>query len=122
MSLYFTVSGFNALLDVDAKLERVGLSAIDSDGRIAFILIYCSLMVGIGVAISLLYFFSKKWIYPALLATVIVASFVVFRVVGSCLAGGFSDTQITFLLVELAEVSLGLFLLYQSGGFSKKLI
>lgn len=55
MSLYFVVSGFNVLLDIDAKLLRIGLSANDLDGRLAFILIYCSLMVGVGVAISLLF-------------------------------------------------------------------
>ena len=59
MSVYFVISGFNALLDIDSKLTRIGLSAIDSDGKIAFILIYCSLMIGIGLSIALLYYFSK---------------------------------------------------------------
>ncbi len=44
MSLYFVVSGLNALLDIDAKLTRIGLSANDLDGKVAFILIYCSLI------------------------------------------------------------------------------
>ena len=120
MSVYFIVSGFNALLDIDAKLARIGLSAIDFDGKIAFILIYCSLMIGIGITIALLYYFSKTWVYSALLATTIIISFIVFRVIGSYLAGTFSDTQITFLLVEIIEASIGLFLLHQSGKLSRK--
>ena len=120
MTVYFIVSGFNALLNIDAKLARIGLSAIDFDGKIAFILIYCSLMIGIGVTIALLYYFSKTWIYSALLATIIIISFIVFRVVGSYLVGTFSGTQITFLLAEIIEASIGLFLLYKSGGLCRK--
>ncbi len=122
MSVYFIVSGFNALLDIDTKLERIGLSAIDFDGKIAFILIYCSLMVGIGAAIALLYYFSRAWVYSALLATVIIVSFIVFRIVGSYLAGTFSDAQITFLLAEMVEASIGIFLLHKSGKLKKSII
>ncbi len=68
MSLYFVVSGFNVLLDIDAKLLRIGLSANDLDGKVAFILIYCSLMVGVGVAISLLFYLSKTWLYSAIVS------------------------------------------------------
>ena len=115
MSVYFIVSGFNALLDVDAKLARIGLSAIDSDGKIAFILIYCGLMIGIGITIALLFYVSKTWVYSALLATIIIISFICFRLIGSYLEGTFSDTQITFLLAEMVEAAIGIVLLYKSG-------
>jgi len=121
MSIYFIVSGFDALWDIDAKLARIGLSAIDYDGKIAFILIYCSLMIGIGITIALLYYFSKTWIHSALLATVIIISFIFFRLVGSFLIGSLSDIQISFLLVEIVEATIGLVLLFKSGTLNKKL-
>ncbi len=114
MSVYFVISGFNALLDIDSKLARIGLSAIDSDGKISFILIYCSLMIGIGVSIALLYYFSKTWGYSALLASIIIASFISFRLVGAYMVGGLSNTQLSFLGVELLELAIGIFLLYKS--------
>jgi hypothetical protein len=120
MSVYFVVSGFNALLDIDSKLARIGLSAIDLDGKIAFILIYCSLMIGIGISIALLYYFSKKWEYSALLASIIIASFISFRLVGSYMVGALSNTQLSFLVVELLEVAIGIFLLYKSGKLNQK--
>jgi hypothetical protein len=118
MSIYFIVSGFNALLDIDSKLARIGLNAIDFDGKIAFILIYCSLMIGIGVAIALLFYISRTWVYSALLATTIIISFIFFRLVGSYLIGTLSDTQISFLLAEIVEAAIGIALLCKS----KKLI
>ena len=114
MSLYFIISGFNALLDIDAKLARIGLTAIDLDGKIAFILIYCSLMVGIGIAIALLFYFSKSWFHSALLASTIIISFICFRLVGSYLVGEVSNTQLSFLLVEIIEAGIGITLLHQS--------
>ena len=120
MSVYFVVSGFNALLDIDSKLERIGLSAIDFDGKIAFILIYCSLMIGIGISIALLYYFSKIWEYSALLASIIISSFISFRLVGAYMVGGLSNTQLSFLGVELLEVAIGIFLLYKSGKLNQK--
>lgn len=114
MSLYFMVSGFNALFDIDAKLARVGLSAVDSDGKIAFILIYCSLMIGIGLAIGLIYYLSKNWIYPSILAITIVSCFVVFRLVGAMMVGELSETQLSFILFELLEVSIGVLLVTRS--------
>jgi hypothetical protein len=122
MSIYFVVSGFNALLDIDSKLARIGLSSIDLDGKIAFILIYCSLMIGIGVSIALLYHFSKTWEYSALLASIIISSFITFRLVGSYLMGALSNTQLSFLVVELLEVAIGGFLIYKSGKFEKRLL
>ena len=119
MSVYFIVSGFNALLDIDSKLARIGLSALDSDGKIAFILIYCSLMIGIGISIALLYYFSKTWVYSALLASIIITSFISFRLVGSYIIGDISNTQLSFLVVELFEVTIGIFLLVQSGQLYK---
>lgn len=120
MSVYFVISGFNALLDIDSKLARIGLIAIDTDGKIAFILIYCSLMIGIGVSIACLYYFSKKWQYSALLASIIIASFISFRLVGSYMLGSLSNTQISFLVVELLELSIGILLLYKSAELSEK--
>ena len=120
MSIYFVVSGFNALLDIDSKLARIGLSALDSDGKIAFILIYCSLMIGIGISIALLYYFSKTWIYSALLSSVIITSFISFRLVGSYMVGGLSNTQLSFILVELLELTIGIILLYKSGKLNQK--
>lgn len=120
MSVYFVISGFNAVLDIDSKLARIGLSAVDSDGKIAFILIYCSLMIGIGISIALLYYFSKKWEYSALLASIIIASFISFRLMGAYMVGGLSNTQLSFLGAELFEVAIGIFLLYKSGKLNLK--
>ena len=122
MSIYFTVSGFNALLDIDSKLTRIGLNAINLDGKIAFILIYCSLMIGIGMAIALIFYFSKRWVYSALLAIVIIISFICFRLIGSYLVGGISDTQISFLFIEIVEAAIGIVLLQKSGKLSEKII
>ena len=119
MSIYFMVSGFNALMDIDSKLARIGLSANDLDGKIAFILIYCSLMVGIGVAISLMFYLSKTWIYSASLAVTIITSFVFFRVVGAVMVGEITSTQISFILVEVIEAAVGLFLIIKSGQFNR---
>ena len=121
MSVYFVISGFNALLDIDSKLARIGLSAIDSDGKIAFILIYCSLMIGIGISIALLYYFSKVWEYSTLLAIVIIASFISFRFVGAYVVGGLSNTQLSFLGIELLEVAIGVFLLNKSGKLNQRI-
>ena len=115
MSLYFVVSGFNVLLDIDAKLLRIGLSANDLDGKVAFILIYCSLMVGVGVAISLLFYLSKTWLYSAILAVTIITSFIVFRLIAGLMVGELSQLQLSFIAVEILEVALGLFLIIKSG-------
>ena len=119
MSVYFVVSGFNALLDIDAKLARIGLSAIDFDGKIAFILIYCSLMIGIGFSIALLYYVSKIWQYSAIVALIIVSSFISFRLVGLYMLGDISNTQLAFLATELLEVAIGICLIYKSGKFNQ---
>jgi hypothetical protein len=121
MSVYFVVSGFNALFDIDSKLARVGLSAIDFDGKIAFILIYCSLMIGVGVSIALLYYFSKTWEYSAILATIIISSFISFRLVGAYMLGDLSNKQLSFLGVELIEVAIGIFLINKSGKFNQQI-
>lgn len=114
MSLYFLVSGFNALLDIDAKLLRIGLTANDLDGKVAFILIYCSLMVGIGVAISLLFYLSKTWLYSAVLAVTIITSFICFRLVAAIMVGEISSVQLSFIGVELIEAGLGIVLIIKS--------
>jgi hypothetical protein len=114
MSLYFTISGLNALLDIDTKLARIGLVAEDIDGKVAFILIYCSLMIGIGIAIGLLYFLSKTWIYSAILAVTIVCSFISFRLVGALMLGELSSMQVSFIAVEVVEAAIGLVLIIKS--------
>jgi len=114
MSVYFVVSGFNALLDIDAKLARIGLAANDLDGKVAFILIYCSLMIGIGIAITLIAFMSKTWVYSAVLATTIICSFILFRLIGSFIVGEMTSVQLSFILVEVIEASIGLLLLSKS--------
>lgn len=119
MSLYFVVSGINALMDIDAKLLRIGLTANDLDGKVAFILIYCSLMVGIGVAISLIYYLGKTWLYSATLAVTIMVSFISFRLIGGLMVGELSRVQLSFIGVELIEAALGLFLIIKSGQFKK---
>lgn len=114
MSVYFIISGLNALLDIDSKLTRIGLTANDLDGKIAFILIYCSLMVGIGVAIALIAYFSKSWFYSALLATTIICSFIAFRLVGSMMIGMITNVQLSYILLEIVEVGVGILLLTKS--------
>jgi len=114
MACYFITSAFNALLYLDEKLARIGLSAIDDNGKIAFILIYCSLMTSIGLSIALLFYFSKKWQYSALIATTTITSFICFRLVGSAMLGTLTSTQASFIVIELIEVSIGIFLLIKS--------
>lgn len=114
MAMYFIVSGFAALMDIDSKLTRIGLSATDQDGEIAFILIYCGLMIGIGVAISLIAVLSKTWVYSAILAVTIKSSFVFFRLVGAGMVGELSNVQISFILIEIIEALVGLFLIVRS--------
>lgn len=111
MAFYFLISGLSVLLDVSAKLKRIDLSAINSDGEIAFILIYTGLMTGIGVASLLLQYLSRTWIYSALLTTIIIGSFVIFRIVGSIMVGSLSLTQTNFLIFEVIEVTAGVLLL-----------
>ena len=120
MSVYFIISGINTLMDVDAKLARIGLTAINPDGKIAFILIYCSLMIGIGIAIALLYYFSKKWVYSALLASILIASFMIFRLVGAYIVGDISNTQLSFLGVEFLEVTMGIMLINRSSKLTRR--
>ena len=113
------ISGFVALMDIDSKLTRIGLSATDQDGEIAFILIYCSLMIGIGVAISLIAVLSKTWVYSAILAVTIISSFIFFRLVGAAMVGELSNVQISFILVEIVEAFVGLFLIVRSSLLQK---
>ncbi len=114
MSVYFMFSGLNALMDIDSKLARIGLSAVDIDGKVAFILIYCSLMTGIGIAIAVIFYLSKSWIYSTVLAIVIIASFVCFRLIGSMLLGTVTNIQLSYIIVELIEVAVGVMLLIKS--------
>ena len=111
---YFTVSGFSSLLDINSKLARIGLRAETEDGRIAFILIYCSLMVGVGVAMGVVYLASKSWLYPALIAVTVISCFIVFRIVGAFMGSGLSKTQATFIVVEVVEVLLEVLLILRS--------
>ena len=99
------------MFDVSAKLKRIDLNAINSDGEIAFILIYTGLMTGISIASLLLQYFSGTWIYSALLTTIIIGSFIVFRIVGSIMVGFLSPTQTKFLVFEFIEVTTGVLLM-----------
>jgi uncharacterized protein (DUF983 family) len=114
MSLYFIISGINALMDIDSKLTRIGLSADDSDGKVAFILIYCSLMVGVGASIAVISYLSKTWVYSAVLAVTILLSFILFRLIGSAMMGEISSKQMSFISIEVIETAIGLFLIYKS--------
>jgi len=114
MSGYFLISGFSALFDIDSKLSRIGLNAVDLDGKVAFILIYCSLMVGIGLSIILIAYLSKTWFYSAALATSILCSFILFRFVGSYMVGTVTELQLTYMLTEAVEAGIGMFLLVKS--------
>lgn len=120
MSLYFMVSGFNALMDIDSKLLRIGLTANDLDGKVAFILIYCSLMVGIGVAIGLIAYMSRTWVYSAMLAVTIILSFILFRLIGSGIVGEMSSIQMSFISIEILEASIGLFIIYKSDFYQER--
>ena len=62
LAFYFIISGLLAAFDVDAKLIRIGLSAVNGDGKIAFILIYTSMMVGIGVAMLFMLYIFKGYV------------------------------------------------------------
>jgi hypothetical protein len=119
MSFYFLVSGLTALMDIDSKLLRIGLHATDQDGKVAFILIYCSLMIGLGVSIVLIAFLSKTWVYSAVLATSIIISFIIFRFVGSYIVGSMSSVQIEYIMIELVESGVGAFLIIKSDYFQK---
>lgn len=111
MSLYFIVSGLDAVLNIDGKLARIGLTAVNIDGKVAFIVIYSSLMVGLGVSIALLYHFSRSWRYSTILAVTIISSFICFRVIGSLMVGVFSTVHLSFMLIEICEVVFGVWLL-----------
>lgn len=114
MSVYFMTSGLNALFDIDAKLTRIGLSADDLDGKVAFILIYCSLMIGISIAIAVIAYLSKSWMYSAVLATTIICSFIIFRLIGSFMMGEVTNVQLSFILIEMLEAGIGIYLLSKS--------
>ncbi len=111
MAVYFLISGLSVLLDVPAKLKRIDLQALNSDGEIAFILIYSGLMVGIGVACLAIQIVSKSWVYSTVLATTIIASFILFRAIGSIMVGFLSTVQIRFLAFEIVELTAGILLL-----------
>jgi len=114
LSLYFLASGLLALSDVDTKLARIGLAALDNDGKTAFILIYCSLMVGLAAVMLLLYYLSKSWQYSAITAITVIASFICFRLVAALMLGEISDVQLGFIATEIIEVAIGLALVIQS--------
>lgn len=111
MAAYFLISGVSVLFDVPGKLKRIDLLALNSDGEIAFILIYSGLMVGIGAASLVIQLVSKSWVYSTVLVTTIIASFILFRVLGSVMAGSLSTAQISFLAFEIVELTAGILLL-----------
>lgn len=76
----FLISGITVLFNVPEKLKRIDLQALNSDCEIAFILLNIYwLMVGIGIASLIMQLISGLWVYPALLTTTIIGSFIVFR-------------------------------------------
>lgn len=105
------VAGLNALFVVDAKLTRIGLSDNDIDGKVAFIFIYCSLMIGISIAIAVNAYLIKSWIYSTVLATTIICSFILFSLIGSFMVGEVTNVQLSFILVEMMESGVGIYLL-----------
>lgn len=121
LSTYFVVSGITPLFDIDAKLARIGLVASSADGKVAFILIYSSLMVGIGVAMATLALALKSSGPPLILAGVILCCFVVFRLAGSFIIGELTDAQIGYIAVELAELSVVLLLLVKTGCLKQRI-
>ncbi|CAA0126107.1 Uncharacterised protein [Halioglobus japonicus] len=120
LSIYFVFSGINAALNIDAKLDRIGLAATGTDGKVAFILIYSSLMVGIGAAMSLLAVVLKSPGPSLILASVILLCFIVFRIVGSFITESMTQTQVEYILIELVELSIVLFLLHKTGSFKQR--
>lgn len=114
LSIYFIASGLDAVLNIDAKLERIGLSAVSEDGKIAFILIYSGLMSGIGVAMAALGLFFRSATPPLILAATILLSFIVFRLLGSAMLGSLSGTQLGYIATELLELAIVLFALYKT--------
>ena len=120
LSIYFVFSGINAALNIDAKLDRIGLAATGTDGKVAFILICSSLMVGIGVAMSLLALVLKSPGPSLILASVILLCFIVFRIVGSFITESMTQAQVEYILIELVELSIVLFLLHKTGSFKQR--
>lgn len=114
LGIYFLASAFDALLNVDAKLERIGLSAVSEDGKIAFILIYSGLMSGIAAAMATLSWHFKSPRPALLVAANILLAFIVFRFVGSAMIGSLSTTQIGYIATELVELSILSFVLYKT--------
>ena len=101
---YFWVSGMNAMMGLDAKLARIGLAATTQDGKMAFMLIYSGLMIGVGLSMCLLWWISKSTLYSLIIAVTIIASFVVFRLIGAVMVDEFSQVQVKFIVIELIEV------------------
>ncbi len=75
-------------------------------------------MIGIGVSIAVLFFYSKQWVYSALLGVIVILSFIIFRLVGSYLLGSLSGTQLSFLAIEILEAGIGIVLLKKKGRVS----
>ncbi len=120
LSVYFLVSGMNAMINVDAKLERIGLTATSPDGKIAFIIIYCGLMVGIGMAMAAMALVLRSTGPSLMLAAAILLCFILFRVSGSAMVGELTQTQIGYILVEMVELSVVLFLLSKTGALKQR--
>ena len=120
LCFYFIGSGIIAAIGLDAKLSRIGLQAINADGKIAFLLIYSGLMIGIGVAMALIFYFSGSWSQPLVLAVTILISFITFRIIGSIIVGYVSKTQLGYMFTEFIEVTVVLLLLIKSSSLKKR--
>ena len=120
LSIYFVASGVNAMFNIDAKLDRIGLAATSPDGIIAFILIYCSLMVGVGIAMAAMALILKSVGPSLMLASAILLCFILFRFVGSAMLGDLTQTQIAYIATEIIELSIVLFLLCKTGALKQR--
>lgn len=118
--LYFILSGLSALADLEAKLMRIGLEAINDDGRVAFGLIYASLFVGIGLSMIALWYLSKTTVYSLVVAGMVIASFIMFRFFGAISVGELSALQIQFIFIEIIELSIIMYLVFYNKTQVKK--
>lgn len=104
LCIYFVVSGFDALINIDEKLERIGLIANGVDGKIAFILIYTSLMVGVALAMMGQMIVFRSSTPPLIVASAVLLSFIVFRIVGSVMFDSMTSTQLGYIVTEMVEL------------------
>jgi len=114
LCIYFVVSGFDALINIDEKLERIGLIANGVDGKIAFILIYTSLMVGVALAMMGQMIVFRSSTPPLIVASAVLLSFIVFRIVGSVMFDSMTSTQLGYIVTEMVELIIVVSILWKN--------